>query len=47
MSGLTLRVLAVLAAGALVLAFITSLVLVSSQGASSVSTEPLIVYGAR
>jgi hypothetical protein len=47
MSGLTLRVLAALAAGALVLAFITSLVLVSSQGASSVSTEPLIVYGSR
>jgi hypothetical protein len=47
MSGLTLRLLAVLAAGALVLAFVTSLILVSSQGASSVSTEPLIVYGSR
>jgi hypothetical protein len=47
MSGLTLRVLAALAVGALVLAFVTSLVLVSSQGPSSVSTEPLIVYGSR
>ena len=47
MNGLTLRVLAGLAVGALVLAFVASLVLVSSQGASSVSTEPLIVYGSR
>jgi hypothetical protein len=47
MSGLTLRALAVLAAGALVLAFIASLVLVSSQNASSVSTRPLVVYGSR
>jgi hypothetical protein len=47
MTGLTLRVLAALAAGALVLAFVVSLVLVSSQGASSVSDEPLVVYGAR
>ena len=47
MSGLTLRVMARLAVGALVLAFVASLVLVSSQGASSVSTEPLIVYGSR
>jgi hypothetical protein len=41
MSGLTLRALAALAAGALVLAF------VSSQNASSVSTRPLVVYGSR
>jgi hypothetical protein len=46
MSGLTLRALAVLAAGALVLAFIASLVLVSSQNASPVS-RPLVVYGSR
>jgi hypothetical protein len=47
MSGLTLRVLAALAAGALVLAFVTSLVLVSSQSTSSVSTRPLVQYGSR
>jgi hypothetical protein len=47
MSGLTLRVLAALAAGALVLAFVSSLVLVSSQSASSVSNTPLVVYGSR
>jgi hypothetical protein len=47
MSGLTMRILAALAAGALILAFISSLVLVSSQSASSVSTEPLLVYGSR
>jgi hypothetical protein len=47
MTGVTLRVLAALAAGALVLAFVTSLVLVSSQSASSVSTKPLIQYGSR
>jgi hypothetical protein len=47
MSGLTLRVLAALAAGALVLAFVASLVLVSSQSASSVPTQPLIQYGSR
>jgi hypothetical protein len=47
MSGLTLRVLAALAAGALVLAFVSSLALVSSQSATSVPTEPLIVYGSR
>jgi hypothetical protein len=47
MTGLTLRVLAALAAGALVLAFVTSLVLVSSQSASSVSTRPLVQYGSR
>ena len=47
MSGLTLRALAALAAGTLVLAFISSLVLASSQNASSVSTEPLVVYGSR
>ena len=39
--------LAALAAGALVLAFVASLVLVSSQNASSVSTKPLVVYGSR
>jgi hypothetical protein len=47
MSGLTLRVLAALAAGALVVAFVSSLVLVSNQTASSVSTKPLIQYGSR
>ena len=47
MSGLTLRALAALAAGALVLAFVASLVLVSRQNASSVSTRPLVVYGSR
>ena len=47
MTGLTLRVLAALAAGALILAFVASLALISSQGASSVSGEPLIVYGSR
>jgi hypothetical protein len=47
MSGLTMRILAALAAGALILAFVSSLVLVTSQGASSVSTEPLLVYGSR
>jgi hypothetical protein len=47
MSGLTLRVLAALAAGALVLAFVSSLVLVSSQTTSSVSTRPLVQYGSR
>jgi hypothetical protein len=47
MIGLTLRVLAALAAGALVLAFVTSLVLVSTQSASSVSTRPLVQYGSR
>jgi hypothetical protein len=47
MTGLTLRVLAALAAGALVLAFVTSLVLVSSQSSSSVSTRPLVQYGSR
>jgi len=47
MNGLTMRILAALAAGALILAFVSSLVLVSSQGASSVSTEPLLVYGSR
>jgi hypothetical protein len=47
MSGLTLRLLVGLAAGALVLAFVASLVLISSQGASSVSSEPLIFYGSR
>jgi hypothetical protein len=46
MTGLTLRVLAALAAGALVLAFVASLVLVSSQSAS-VSTRPLVQYGSR
>ena len=35
MTGLTLRLLAAIAAGALVLAFVASLVLISSQGASS------------
>lgn len=47
MSGLTVRALAALAAGALVLAFVASLVLVSSQNAASVSTRPLVVYGSR
>jgi hypothetical protein len=47
MTGLTLRVLAALAAGALVLAFVASLVLVSSQSTSSVSTRPLVQYGSR
>jgi hypothetical protein len=47
MTGLTLRILAALAAGALVLAFVASLVLVSSQSASSVSTRPLVQYGSR
>ena len=47
MSGLTLRVLVGLAAGALVLAFVASLAIVSSQNASSVSTRPLVVYGSR
>ena len=47
MTGLTLRVLAALAAGALVLAFVTSLLLVSSQSSSSVSTRPLVQYGSR
>jgi hypothetical protein len=47
MSGLTLRALAALAAGALVLAFVASLVLVSSQNASTVSSKPLVVYGSR
>ena len=47
MSGLTLRLLVGLAAGALVLAFVASLTLISSQSASSVSSEPLIVYGSR
>ena len=47
MIGLTLRVLAALAAGALVLALVTSLVLVSTQSASSVSTRPLVQYGSR
>ena len=47
MSGLTLRVLVGLAAGALVLAFVASPAIISSQGASSVSGEPLIVYGSR
>ncbi len=47
MSGLTMRILAALAAVALILAFVSSLVLVTSQGASSVSTEPLLVYGSR
>ncbi|HEU4396217.1 MAG TPA: hypothetical protein VFU54_00095 [Actinomycetota bacterium] len=47
MSGLTVRVLAALAAGALVLAFVTSLALVSSQSASSQSTRPLLQYGSR
>ncbi len=47
MTGLTIRVLAALSAGALILAFISALVLVSSPGASSVSTEPLLVYGSR
>ena len=47
MSGLTLRILAALTAGALVLAFVSSLVLVSSQSSSSVSTRPLVQYGSR
>jgi hypothetical protein len=47
MSGLTLRILAALTAGALVLAFVASLVLVSSQSASSVPTRPLVQYGSR
>ena len=47
MSGLTLRALAALAAGALVLAFVASLALVSTQDAASVSGEPLVVYGSR
>jgi hypothetical protein len=47
MTGLTLRVLAALAAGALVLAFVSSLVLVSSQSSASVSTRPLVQYGSR
>ena len=47
MSGLTLRLLVGLAAGALVLAFVASLALISSQSASSISSEPLIVYGSR
>jgi hypothetical protein len=47
MTGLTLRFLVAIAAGALVLAFVASLALISSQGASSVSGEPLIVYGSR
>ena len=47
MTGLTLRVLAALAAGALVLAFVASLVLVSSQSASSVPPQPVIQYGSR
>ena len=38
---------ALAAAAALVLAFNASLVLVSSQNASSVSTKPLVVYGSR
>ena len=44
MTGLTLRLLAAIAVGALILA---SLALISSQRASSVSGEPLIVYGSR
>ena len=47
MSGLTLRILAALAAAALVLAFASSLALVSNQNASSVSGRPLVEYGAR
>jgi hypothetical protein len=47
MSGLTLRALAVLAAGALVLAFVASLAVVSSQNPRSVSDQPLVVYGSR
>jgi hypothetical protein len=47
MTGLTLRFLVAIAVGALVLAFVASLALISSQGASSVSGEPLIVYGSR
>ena len=47
MTGLTLRFLVAIAAGALVLAFVASLALISSQGASSVSGEPLNVYGSR
>jgi hypothetical protein len=47
MSGLTLRLLVALAGGALVLAFVAALALVASQGASSVSSEPLVVYGSR
>jgi hypothetical protein len=47
MTGFTMRAMAVLAAAALVLAFITSLVLVSSQNAASVSDKPLIYYGSR
>ena len=47
MTGLTLRILAALAAGALVLAFVSSLVLVSSQSSSSVSTRPLVQCGSR
>jgi hypothetical protein len=42
-----MRILAVLAAVALVLAFVSSLALVSSQNASSVSGRPLVEYGAR
>jgi hypothetical protein len=47
MSGLTVRMLAVLAAAALVLAFVSSLALVSSQNASSVSGRQLVQYGNR
>jgi hypothetical protein len=47
MTGLTLRLLAAIAVGALILAFVASLALISSQRASSVSGEPLIVYGSR
>ena len=47
MSGFTVRVLVVLAAAALLLAFASSLALVSSQNAASVSGKPLIQYGTR
>jgi tetrahydromethanopterin S-methyltransferase subunit E len=47
MTGLTLRVLAALAAGALVLAFVSALFMVSSQSSLSVSTRPLVQYGSR
>jgi hypothetical protein len=47
MSGFTVRVLVVLAAAALLLAFASSLALVSSQNASSVSGRSLVNYGSR
>jgi len=42
-----MRIFVALAIGALVLAFVTSLTLVTTSGSGTPSNRPLVVYGSR